>query len=60
MKQHGATPRQAAELAVQTRSAISADDRVYIAAEAARFPDTEQPDVFRDKILKQCIDAAAQ
>jgi hypothetical protein len=62
MRQSGATPKQAMELAINTfeRSPqIAYDDIEHIAALAADFPDTQSPDVFRDKILNRCIDAAA-
>ena len=61
MKQAGATPKQAMELAVHTfeKSAqINPDDIEEIAALATDIPDAQFPEIFRDKILKRCIDAA--
>ena len=68
MREHGVTARQAADLAVQSweRNAavpMNPDDLDYIAGEAANIIATSgliSPDAFRDKILKRCIDAAAE
>jgi len=64
MKQHGATPHQAAELAVRSAerslTQLNPDDLDFIAEAATSVPDTEPPEQFQEILLKQCIDVAAE